>query len=582
MSSAFSSQAAAAALPRFALRPTASSGVCRQVGRARWLTGEHPLAVGSRDFQPARVVFEVLAGAKKGGKRPAGGKRAPAPKNAPAATAAPKLDKQAIARLIDWMNESGANLTEKASFGRAPHKLRVKDSHPTRGRGLFARRDLSANETVISIPFPLVLRRGLVAQSDIGKRHPALAESGTAPPGVDPDLVSIAAFLLHERSRGDAAFWKPYLDVLPEATDSPLFWSEDELRMLQGTSILDEVDLINKGLRAEFDRLEAAAFSKDRSSFPASTLTFQAFRDLYCVLLSRSIPLGSTGGNEEANGTLVIPYMDFLNHDGYSTARLTASKAGGFLFDVPAAVSLYLDGALFDGSEVYANYNPQATSRFMLLHYGFMIFNTPRDTVTLTLSLDPERDPLYDSKLVLLRNLGLGPDQTFEILLNNFPQEAVAFARIALLESEEDLAAGERRLGPCRGARRSSGGAQIVSFDNEIAAHEVLLEAVKGKLRAYPSTLQEDEALLKATAPVAAKAEELIRAGMSKSATLALDGGEEGEEKEKEEEAPAKPAVVLEGRRRMAVQARRAELRIWETAASSLGRRLESLAFQRG
>jgi SET domain-containing protein 6 len=46
--------------------------------------------------------------------------------------------------------------------------------------------------------------------------------------------------MIYEFQQGDASRWKPYLDVLPRTFDTPIFWSQPELKDLQGTCLSTE------------------------------------------------------------------------------------------------------------------------------------------------------------------------------------------------------------------------------------------------------------------------------------------------------------------------------------------------------
>ena len=46
--------------------------------------------------------------------------------------------------------------------------------------------------------------------------------------------------MLFEYSQGEASRWKPYIDVLPSTFDTPIFWSENELKELEGTLLTSE------------------------------------------------------------------------------------------------------------------------------------------------------------------------------------------------------------------------------------------------------------------------------------------------------------------------------------------------------
>lgn len=51
---------------------------------------------------------------------------------------------------------------------------------------------------------------------------------------------SLILVMLYEYLQGESSRWKPYLDVLPEIFDTPIFWSESELKELEGTCLTTE------------------------------------------------------------------------------------------------------------------------------------------------------------------------------------------------------------------------------------------------------------------------------------------------------------------------------------------------------
>jgi SET domain-containing protein 6 len=51
---------------------------------------------------------------------------------------------------------------------------------------------------------------------------------------------SLILVMLYEYLKGSASKWKPYLNILPHIFDTPLFWSEAELKELEGTSLTTE------------------------------------------------------------------------------------------------------------------------------------------------------------------------------------------------------------------------------------------------------------------------------------------------------------------------------------------------------
>lgn len=93
------------------------------------------------------------------------------------------------------------------------HKSPAKPGVVAEGLGLVAQRDISRNEVVLEIPKKFWINPDTVAASEIGN-----VCSGLKP------WVSVAMFLIREKLRGDESWWGKYIDVLPECTDSTIFW----------------------------------------------------------------------------------------------------------------------------------------------------------------------------------------------------------------------------------------------------------------------------------------------------------------------------------------------------------------------
>ena len=87
----------------------------------------------------------------------------------------------------------------------------------------------------MSVPASAWVTADTVQRSGIG----ALLE------GLEPWL-QLALFLLHESGQR-ASPWRPYLDTLPPEGAAPLFWSDAELRELQGTQVLLSVRGYRRG-----------------------------------------------------------------------------------------------------------------------------------------------------------------------------------------------------------------------------------------------------------------------------------------------------------------------------------------------
>nr|POF22023.1 ribulose-1,5 bisphosphate carboxylase/oxygenase large subunit n-methyltransferase, chloroplastic [Quercus suber] len=107
--------------------------------------------------------------------------------------------------------------------GVVSSKTPVKPAVVPEGLGLVAQKDLARNEVVLEVPKRFWINPDAVAASEIGS-----VCSGLKP------WLSVALFLIREKKKNDTSSWRYYLDVLPDYTNSTIFWSEEELAELQG------------------------------------------------------------------------------------------------------------------------------------------------------------------------------------------------------------------------------------------------------------------------------------------------------------------------------------------------------------
>lgn len=108
----------------------------------------------------------------------------------------------AVQTFWQWLKEEGV------VSGKTPVKAGVVPE----GLGLVALKDISRNEVVLQVPKRLWINPEAVAASEIGN-----VCSGLKP------WLAVALFLIRERSRDDS-LWKHYFSILPQETDSTIYW----------------------------------------------------------------------------------------------------------------------------------------------------------------------------------------------------------------------------------------------------------------------------------------------------------------------------------------------------------------------
>ena len=178
------------------------------------------------------------------------------------------------------------------------------------------------------------------------------------------------------------------------------------------------------------------------------------------------------------NQTLV-PMADMLNHS------LSYEAAWGF--DAERSV-FYVRSArpVEAGVPVHTDYG-RGSNTYFLQNYGFTLADNPHDEATIWVA-PPPWGPQRDRRS---REFGAldGGRRRFELSVRG-PKgaEVISFFRLALARGEEV----ERAIHP------DSGEIPVLSERNESAVMEALGEACRNALRRYPSTVEDDDAILAA------------------------------------------------------------------------------------
>ena len=68
-----------------------------------------------------------------------------------------------------------------------------------------------------------------------------LIERGSMSSANQDSWTSLILIMIYEHLRGPASRWKPYLDVLPTVFNTPMFWSENELKELQASPVIEKI-----------------------------------------------------------------------------------------------------------------------------------------------------------------------------------------------------------------------------------------------------------------------------------------------------------------------------------------------------
>ncbi len=385
----------------------------------------------------------------------------------------PRLDSPVVnseaaektAKFEEWLIENGMYLSKLATWGKPKHPLAVAnettDEGEPSGRGLIAVKPITQGESLFNVPVELIL-----------SQQRAVQEIPQLPSDID-DYLAIATLLMRERGRGENSFWKPYLDVLPADEEIvPLFrWTEEDLEVLKGSPSLAAARNLRMKLEKEFKEMELKIFSKHRELFPEDSFNYHRWEWAFAVLFSRAIMLTNAGY------VALVPYADLLNHNPFVSTFIDLE---GKLFSDDKFVTLYTDRPYPQMAQVYVTYGPKPNSELLLL-YGFVVDRNPYDSVDITVSLN-EDDPLWERKRQYLAESGVKPTSSFPLYRDRYPMELVEFLRFCVA-TEEELDTADF--------------GEFVSTENENQVANALIEACRSALETYPTTIEEDETLIK-------------------------------------------------------------------------------------
>ncbi|CAJ2650423.1 ribulose-15 bisphosphate carboxylase/oxygenase large subunit [Trifolium pratense] len=369
----------------------------------------------------------------------------------------------AVQTFWKWLQEEGV-ITAKTP---------VKASVVPEGLGLVALKDISRNDVVLQVPKRLWINPDAVEASEIGKVCSELKP-----------WLSVILFLIRERSRSDS-IWKHYFGILPQETDSTIYWSEEELQELQGTQLLNTTLSVKEYVENECLKLEKEIILPNKRLFP-SPVTLDDFFWAFGMLRSRAF---SRLRNENL---VIIPLADLINHSARVTTDDHASEVKGpaglfswdYLFSVRSPLSVKA------GEQVYIQYDLNKSNAELALDYGFIEPNADRNAYTLTLEIS-ESDPFFDDKLDIAESNGFAQTAYFDIFYNRpLPPGMLTYLRLValggtdafLLESLfRDAVWGHLEL--------------PVSRDNEELLCKAVRDACKSALAGYHTTIEQDRKL---------------------------------------------------------------------------------------
>ncbi|KAH6830796.1 SET domain-containing protein [Perilla frutescens var. hirtella] len=346
---------------------------------------------------------------------------------------------------LQWLKVNGAEL----------RGCKIKYCNSSKGFGIFPSNDVPDGIFLV-IPLDLAITPMRVLEDPlIGPECRSMFDEGE----VD-DRFLMMLFLTVERVRKNST-WKPYLDMLPTEFGNPLWFTDDDLLELKGTTLHRATELQKKTLKTLFDEkvknLAKRLLVLDGD--PESEVSFQDFLWANSIFWTRALnipfpasyvfqraqPERDSGGSiasdtctnpnsseKLANGenekpsemnkstsqvsgsestsqgeTIwvegLVPGIDFCNHDLKAAATWEVDGSGS-LTGIPFSMYLLSAGniPLQGEKEISISYGDKGNEELLYL-YGFVMKDNPDDYLMIHYPAEAISDmPFSEGKLQLL------------------------------------------------------------------------------------------------------------------------------------------------------------------------------------
>lgn len=305
-----------------------------------------------------------------------------------------------INALLAWMGDDPTSDVTNSSkpASHVSTKLEVKDVAGS-GRGLYAKASIMRNERLIRIQ-PSYLLNFSTVLAHITSHNPNTQLPASVPqnlyvPVAKNDAVGefysgvsiekllslssfqiVSLFLVLEKSRGLASFWKPFIDMLPEIEElytCPFVWKVLELPHT------DKLWAMLPRTTRKHSESVLARFEKDLqvvSSLVHETIHFskKSFLWAWMCINSRCLYMEIPQAKDAADNFTMAPYVDFLNHLSEDQCGIKVDTLG---FQVFTSTSYK------PGDELYFSYGPHS-NEFLLCEYGFTLSQNKWNYVDIT------------------------------------------------------------------------------------------------------------------------------------------------------------------------------------------------------
>ncbi|KAI5001285.1 hypothetical protein ZWY2020_025935 [Hordeum vulgare] len=290
----------------------------------------------------------------------AGAGAPPPPTCSQSAAAIPKVKDDAFLR---WLrSKAGSGISSALRVGTSPLGLGL-------GRSLLASRPIQEGDCILQLPHTAQL-----TQDKLPQEVRLLLDAGDT-------AAKVAVLLMMEQRLGHESGWAPYVTSLPskDHMHNMMFWDLNELHTVTSSSIYDETIQQKEHVLRQFSAVKPAL-----EHFP------HLFGEIKLEDFMHASALVSSRAWQTLRGVSLIPFADFLNHDGVSNSILVYDEQK----DVSEVIA---DRNYAVGEQVMIRYGKYSNAT-LALNFGFTLSRNIYDQAHIWIDMS-EEDPLYKKKL---------------------------------------------------------------------------------------------------------------------------------------------------------------------------------------
>lgn len=225
----------------------------------------------------------------------------------------------------------------------------VQSSQPPRLITLSLR-SVQEGETLLDVPFKMMMTLNTAQQ---GQLKQVVEEKQMSP------TIIMALHLMNEKLNPNS-FYTPWISVLPETFETPLFWGEEDLAKLQGSTILSVVKRRQETMQADYTALFDILFADYPQIFTREQYTFAAFQWALSTVWSRSFVFNIEGQLVP----VIVPFADCFEHGNVDSSFSLEESEKVFRITVAKPQKA--------GEKVYISLGAKPNSQ-LLMNYGFVL-----------------------------------------------------------------------------------------------------------------------------------------------------------------------------------------------------------------